>query len=50
MATDSPELVLRKIATLIAQRGFRHDQDWDDTILDVIGKLVAPYAGDVDVF
>lgn len=31
---------LEKIASLIAQRGFKRDSDWDDTILDCIRRLL----------
>lgn len=43
--------VLRQIANLTAQRGFKRDADWNETILDCIAMLLsrAGYADQVDI-
>lgn len=47
----SEEQLLRKIADLVAQRGFQRDPEWEHTILDCVQSLLtkAGYGTAVDV-
>lgn len=45
------EYILRQIANLVAQRGFKRDADWNETILDCVAAILAKsgYSNRVDV-
>ena len=50
-AQTDAETILRKIADLVAQRGFKRDADWNETILDCVALLLSRsgYSNQVDV-